>query len=75
MDIFSVARGFSDNSAKDLHSTFETMFLDSAITSNFHVGPDKLKYMTNWGIAPCVKEQLKNSIDKAKYVVIKWTSS
>ena len=85
---FSVARGFSNSSAKDLHSTFETMFRDSAIASNFHVGPDKLKYMTNRGIAPYVKEQLKNSIAKAEYVVIsfdeslnishravKWTSS
>ena len=54
---------------------FETMFPDSAITSNFHVGPGKLKYMTNWGIAPYVKGQLKNSIDKAEYVVISFDES
>ena len=70
-----MARGFSNNSAKDLHSTFETMFPDSAIASNIHVGPDKLKYITNWGIAPYVKEQLKNSIDKAEYVVISFDES
>ena len=73
--IWTVAGGFSNNSAKDLHSTFETKFPDSAIASNFHVGPEKLKYMTNWGIAPYVKEQLKNSIDKAEYVLISFDES
>ena len=33
--LFSVARGFSNNSAKDIHSMFETMFPDSAIASSF----------------------------------------
>ena len=73
--LFSVARGFSDNSGKDIHSTFETMFPDSAIASSFQVGPDKFKYMTNWGIAPDVKEQLRNNIEKAKYVVVSFDES
>ena len=68
--LFSVARGFSNNSAKDIHSTFETMFPDSAIASSFQLGPDKLKYITNWGIAPYVNEQLRNNIDKVEYVVL-----
>ena len=46
--LFSVAREFSNNSAEDLHSTFETIFPDSANASSFQLGPDKLKYMTNW---------------------------
>ena len=73
--LFSVVRGFSNNSAKDIHSTFETMFPDSIILSSFQLGPDKLKYMTNWGIAPYVKEQLRNNIDKAEYVVVSFDES
>ena len=51
------------------HQTF-SMFPDSVISSSFQLGPDKLKYMTNWGIAPYVKEQLRNNIDKAEYVIV-----
>ena len=47
--LFTVARGFPINSAKDIHSTFETIFPDRAIASSFQLSPDKLKYMTNWG--------------------------
>ena len=71
----SVARGFSNNSAIDIYSTFETMLPDSTIASSFQMGSDKLKYMTNWGIAPYVKEQLRNNIDKAEYVVVSFDES
>ena len=47
-----------------------TVFPDSAIASSFQLGPDKLKYMTNWGIAPYVKEQLRNNINQTEYVVV-----
>ena len=73
--LFTVARGFPNNSAKDIHSTFETMFPDSAIASSFQLGPDKLKHMTNWGIAPYVKEQLRNNIGKAEDVVVSFDES
>ena len=73
--LFSVARGFSNNSAKDIHSMFETMFPDSAVASSFQLGLDKFKYMTNWGIAPYVKEQLRNNIDKTEYVVVSFDES
>ena len=68
--LFSLARGFPYNSTKDIHSTFETIFPDSAIASIFQLGADKLKYMTNWGIAPYVKEQLRNNFDKAEYIAV-----
>ena len=58
-----------------MHSTFEPMFPDSAIASSIKLGPDKLKYMTNWGIAPYAKEQLRNNIDKAEYVVVSFDES
>ena len=71
----SVVREFSNNSAKDIYSTFETLFPDSAIASSFQMGPDKLNYMTNWGIAPYVKEQVRNNIGKAEYVVVSFDES
>ena len=46
------------------------MFTDSTIASSFHVSPDKLNYMTNWGIAPYANEELKNNIAKAEYVLV-----
>ena len=70
-----MARGFSNNCAKDIHSVFETMFPDSTIASSFQLGPDKLKYMTNWGIAPYVKEQLRNNINQTEYVVVSFDES
>ena len=54
---------------------FETMFPDSVIASSFQLGPDKLKFMTTWGITPYVKEQLRNNIDKAEYVVVSFDES
>ena len=70
-----MARGFSNNCAKDKHSVFETMFPDSAIASSFQLGPDKLKYMTNREIAPYVKEQLRNNINQTEYVVVSFDES
>ena len=49
MALFSVYKGFSNNSAKDLNATFCEMFPDSMVVSQFQLGPDKLKYFTNWG--------------------------
>ena len=51
------------------------MFTDSTIASSFHVSPDKLNYMTNWGIAPYANEQLKNNTDKAEYVLVSFNES
>ena len=62
--LYSVFKGFSSNSAKDLNATFCEMFSNSVITSYFQLGPDKLKCLTNWGIAPHIQQSLLN-----KYVV------
>ena len=51
------------------------MFSDCAITSSFQLGPDKLKYMTNWEIVPYVKEEFRNNIDKAEYIVVSFDES
>ena len=65
--LFSVTKGFSNNSATDISATFAEI---SAIASNFHLGKGKLKYLTNWGIAPYIKEQLKDEIAKSEYIVV-----
>ena len=70
-----MAREFSNNSAEDLHPTFETIFPDSVNASSLQLSPDKLKYMTNWGIAPYVKEQLRSNIDKVEYVLVSFDES
>ena len=70
-----MAREFSNNSAEDLHSTFETIFPDSANASSLQLSPDKLNYMTNWGIAPYFKEQLRSNIDKVEYVLVSFDES
>ena len=73
--LFSVTKGYSNNSAANLNPTLECMFPDSAVAANFHLGPDKLRYFTNWGIAPYMKEQLKVDIDKADYVSVSFDES
>ena len=71
--LFSVTKGFSNNSATDISATIAEMFKDSAIASNFHL--NKLKYLTNWGIAPYIKEQLKDEIAKSEYIVVSFDES
>ena len=56
--LFAVTQGFSNNSAKDLNATLEKMSPGSTIASEFQLGPDKLKYLTNWGLAPFIRVQL-----------------
>ena len=51
------------------------MFPDSAISSNFYVSQDKISHMNNLGIAPYVKEQVKNNTIKAEYVVVTFDES
>ena len=43
----SVMKDFSNRSGDDLHKVFRAMFTDSTIASNFQLGKDKLKYLTN----------------------------
>ena len=70
-----MARGFFNTSAKDTHSTFESMYPNGAIASSFQLDPDKFEDMTNWRRAPYVKEQLRNNIDEAEYVVVGFNES
>ena len=58
-----------------MNLTFEAMFPDNKVAANFHCGPDKTKYLINWGIAPWVKERLKLKIEKVPYVVVSFDES
>ena len=51
----SVCSGFSNNSASNINQGFASMFPDSKIAKSFQVGPDKLKYICNFGLAPFFK--------------------
>ena len=72
---FAVTKGYSNNSANDLNETFGVIFPDSSIASNFQLGKDKLKYLTNWGLAPYIKECLEDDVSKAPFVVIGFNES
>ena len=71
----SVMRNFSNNSTKGLDKVFKTMFPDSDIARNFHLGPDKLKYLTNFGIAPHFKELLTRELAKVEMLVVGFDES
>ena len=58
-----------------MNQTFSAMFSDSQIATNFSCGANKLKYLTNFGIAPWVKDQLQHQVEKCSYLVIGFDES
>ena len=46
------------------------MFPDRKIAQNFQLGPDKPKYICNFGIAPYFKDVLKGMLKKSDICVI-----
>ena len=71
----SVMSGYSNNSSSDMNATFQTMFPDSNIAKQYQMGPDKLKYVVNWGLAPYFKDLLIEDISKAKYLSVGFDES
>ena len=51
----SVCSGFSNNSTSNINQVFNAMFPDNKIAKSFHIGPDKLKYICNFRLAPFLK--------------------
>ena len=47
----SISAGYSNNSCSDNAGLFQHMFPDSEIVKSFQLGPTKIKYLTNFGIA------------------------
>ena len=66
----SVCSGYSNNSSSDINKVFATMFPDSKIAQKFQLGPDKLKYICNFGIALYFKDVLKEMLKKSDLYVI-----
>ena len=66
----SECSGYSYNSSSDINKVFSTMFPDSKIVQNFQLGPDKLKYICNFGIAPYFKDVLKEMLEKSDLYII-----
>ena len=50
------------------------MFPESAIAQKFQLGPDKLKYGINWGLAPYFKD-LKTKLQNSEFLVISFDES
>ena len=73
--LFSVCKGYLNNSAKSLNQTFAAMFPDSPTTQQFQLGSDKLKYICNWGIAPYFKSLLETQLAKSEYIVVSFSCS
>jgi hypothetical protein len=67
----SVMRGNSNNSNNTINKLFQVMFPDSQIVKLFSMGPDKLRYVVNHGLAPYFHQILKEELSKTDcYVVI-----
>ena len=71
----SVMSGYSNNSSSDMNATFQTMFPASNIDKQYQMGPDKLKYVVNWGLAPYFKDLLIEDISNAKYLSVGFDES
>ena len=51
------------------------MFPDTKIAEKMELGPSKLKYLVNHGLAPCFKECLSDDILKSEYFVVSFDES
>ena len=71
---FSVCEGFSNNSAKYLNQTFQSMFSEWPTFQKFQHGPDKLKYVINWGLVHHFKD-LKTELQNSEFLVISFDES
>ena len=51
------------------------MFSDRQITHEFQSGPDKLNYLTDWGLAPYFKDKLKKDINDWQFLFFSFDES
>ena len=61
--LFSVCERFSNNGAKYLNQTFQ--FSECPTAQKFQLGPAKLKYVINCGLAPHFKDLLKTELQNS----------
>ena len=71
----SISAGYSNNSCSDNAGLFQHMFPDSEIVKSFQLGPTKIKYLTNFGIAPYYKSVLLERIKESPCFVISYDES
>ena len=53
-----------------MNQTFQYMFSECPTAQKFQLGPDELKYVINWGLAPHFKDLLKTKLENAEFLVI-----
>ena len=70
-----ITSGYCNNSCSDMNKLFQSMFPDSAIAESFQLGSDKIRYITNYGIAPYFKCLLIDSLKKIDYFVVSFDES
>ena len=71
----SVCSGFSNNSSLNVNQVFAAVFPYSKIAKSFQVGPDKLKYICNFVLAPFFKTILAQKWKKSEHFVISYDES
>ena len=70
-----VYNGLSANSAKNVVDLFKTMFPDGKIAEKIQLEPSKLKCVVNHGVAPYVKEILKNQVIDTVWFAVSFDES
>ena len=65
-----VSSHFSFNSCSDINDVFKLMFGDSDISSQFFCGKTKCSYICCFGIAPYIKQNLKELLASQPHFVI-----
>ena len=71
----ATSAGYSNNSCTNNAKLFQLMFPDSKISQSFKLGPTKLKYLTNFGIAPHYKSVLLDNVRNSPCHVISYDES
>ena len=70
-----ITAGYSNNSCTNINVLFQTMFPDSDLAKQFKLGPNKVKYIANFGIKPYIRNLLVESIKKSDCYVISFDES
>ena len=70
-----ITSSYSINSCTHIEELFRTMFPDSEVAKKFQVGPNKVKYLTNYGIKLYVKSLLDESIKNSEFFIISFDES
>ena len=67
--------GYSNSSCCDNADLFQHMFPESQIAKSFQMGPIKIKYLINFGIAPYCKSVLLERIKESPCFLISYNES